>query len=183
MDAKTAVPDQTDDPMLFEALTQRPEIAWPTIILLVAAFAIFGLSTFAYVQGVLSLFWAILFNSIAAYLSFTPAHDASHNAVSTNRRLNEWVGRIATALLSPVPFFRTFRYVHMQHHRFTNDEAKDPDVYVGSGPRWLLPFKWATLDLSYFNYYFRASVFRERPKSERRELYLAFLFGAVGEGS
>jgi len=179
MDAKTLFPDQTDDPLLFEALTQRPKIAWPTVILLVAAFAIFGLSTFAYVEGALPLFWAILFNATAAYISFTPAHDASHNAVSTNRKLNEWVGRIATVLQSPVPFFRTFRYVHMQHHRFTNDETKDPDVYVCTGPRWLLPFKWATLDLNYFYYYFKSSVFMERPKSERRELYLASLFGVV----
>ena len=148
-------------------------------MLLVAAFAIFGLSTFAYMQGALSLFWAILLNTIAAYISFTPAHDASHNAVSTNRQLNEWVGRIATALQSPVPFFRTFRYIHMQHHRFTNDETKDPDVYAGTGPRWLLPFKWATLDLNYFYYYFKPSVFMKRPNSERRELYLAFLFGIV----
>ena len=171
--------DQSDDPVLFDALTQRPKVAWPTVILLVAAFAIFSLSTFAYVDGDLPLFWAILFNTAAAYISFTPAHEASHNAVSTNRRLNEWVGRIATVLQSPVPFFRTFRYIHMQHHRFTNDPTKDPDVYVSSGPRWLLPLKWATLDLGYFSFYFRPSVFMARPKSERRELYLAVLFGLL----
>ena len=179
MNAETLFPDQVDNPALFEALIQRPKIAWPTIMLLAAAYAIFGLSTFAYVEGGLPLIWAILFNTIAAYISFTPAHDASHNAVSTDRQLNEWVGRIATVLQSPVPFFRTFRYVHMQHHRFTNDATKDPDVYVSTGPRWLLPFKWATLDLSYFYYYFRSSVFMKRPKSERGELYLGFLFGIV----
>ncbi|MGI9288235.1 MAG: fatty acid desaturase, partial [Pseudomonadales bacterium] len=179
MTAKTLVPDQPDDPILFEALTQRPKIAWPTIMLLVAAFAIFGLSTFAYVEGALPLFWAILINATAAYISFTPAHDASHNAVSSNRQMNEWVGRIATVLQSPVPFFRTFRYIHMQHHRFTNDETRDPDFYVGTGTRWLLPFKWMTLDLNYFYYYFKTSVFMDRPKSERRELYLALFFGAV----
>lgn len=179
MTAQSLHPDQADDPILFEALTQRPKIAWPTIMLLVAAFAIFGLSTLAYLEGELSLFWAILFNATAAYITFTPAHDASHNAVSTNRQVNEWVGRIATVLQSPVPFFRTFRYVHMQHHRFTNDESKDPDMYVGTGSRWLLPFKWMTLDLNYFVYYFKPSVFMQRPKSELRELYLAALFGAA----
>ncbi len=178
MSAKNLLTDQTDDPVLFEALTQRPRVAWPTIILLIAAFALFGLSTFAYLQGALPLGWAIFFNTIAAYISFTPAHDASHNAVSTNRQLNEWVGRIATVLQSPVPFFRTFRYVHMQHHRFTNDETRDPDVYVGTGPRWLLPFKWVTLDFSYFHYYFK-SGFMKRPASERRELYFALVFGVL----
>ena len=168
---------QADDPILFEALTQRPKVAWPTIIVMVAAYALFGLSSYAYIEGQLPLFWAILLNTVAAYLSFTPTHEASHNAVSSNRRLNEWVGRIATALQSPVPFFRTFRYIHMQHHRFANDKNKDPDAYVGTGPAWLLPFKWATLDLSYFFYYFRPEVFRSRPASEKKELYLAILFG------
>lgn len=179
MNAVNHQPEHMDDPELFAALTQRPGIAWPTIMLLVAAFAIFGCSTFAYMEGALPLFWAILLNTIATYMSFTPAHDASHNAVSTKRQLNEWVGRVATVLQSPVPFFRTFRYIHMQHHRFTNDETKDPDVYVSTGPRWLLPFKWATLDLGYFSYYFRPSVFLGRPKSERTELCLACLFGIV----
>jgi len=169
----------TDDTALFSALTQRPEMAWPTVFLLVGAYIIFGVSTFAYVQGVLPLGWSILLNTIAAYMSFTPAHEASHNAVSTNRPVNEWVGRIATVLQSPVPFFRTFRYIHMQHHRFTNDETRDPDTYVAGGPWWLRPFKWATLDLNYFVYYFRPSVFMQRPRSERRELYVACLFGTA----
>ena len=171
--------DQADDLILFEVLSQRPTVAWPTVVLLGAAFALFVSSTFAYLQGGLSIFWAILLNATAAYISFTPAHDASHNAVSTNRQLNEWVGRLATVMQSPVPFFRTFRYIHMQHHRFTNEANKDPDAHLGAGPRWLLPFKWATLDLNYFHYYFKPSVFMDRPKSERRELYLGLLFGAV----
>ena len=179
MTTKTLPSDQIDDPELFKALARKPNIAWPTIALLVAAFVIFGLSTSAYVAGSLSLFWAIKLNTIASYMSFTPAHDASHSAVSSNRQLNEWVGRIATVLQSPAPIFRSFRYIHMQHHKFTNDEVKDPDMHVTSGPRWLLPFRWATLDLGYLNFYLRPSVFMKRPKSERRELYLAFLFGAV----
>ena len=51
-------------------------------------------------------------------------------------------------MLSPVPFFRMFRYIHMQHHRFTNDGERDPDHYAGRGSKWLLPLRWATLDLS-----------------------------------
>ena len=32
----------TDDTALFSALTQRPEMAWPTVFLLVGAYIIFG---------------------------------------------------------------------------------------------------------------------------------------------
>jgi len=179
MTAQTSSSHQADDLTLFKALTQRPKIAWPTILLLIASFALFSLSTIAYAAGLLSLFWAILINTVAAYLSFTPAHDASHGAVSSNRELNDWVGRLATVLQSPVPFFRTFRYLHMQHHRFTNDETKDPDVYVSTGPNWLLPLKWATLDFNYLYCYLRPSVLMKRPSIERREIFLALIFGAL----
>ena len=179
MTAQTSSSHQADDLTLFKALIQRPKIAWPTILLLIASFALFSLSTIAYAAGLLSLFWAILINTIAAYLSFTPAHEASHGAVSSNRELNDWVGRLATVLQSPVPFFRTFRYLHMQHHRFTNDKTKDPDVYVSTGPAWLLPLKWATLDCNYLYCYLKPSVLMKRPSSERREMFLALIFGAL----
>ena len=179
MQAGAGMTDQSDDPALFKTLSQRPKVAWPTIALLFLAYGIFGGSTFAYVQGDLPLLWAIALNTLAAYISFTPTHEASHHGVSSNHQLNDWVGRIATALQSPVPFFRAFRYIHMQHHRFTNDKAKDPDVYVGTGPWWLLPFKWLSLDLSYLYFYSRPSVFPKRPKAERLDLLGAFVFGAV----
>ena len=170
---------QADNLELFKSLTKRPNIAWPTLFVLVAAFVCYGISIAGYLRGVLPLPWAITISTIAAYLSFTTGHEATHNSISTNRQLNDWVGRISTLLQSPVPFFRTFRFIHMQHHRFTNDETKDPDVYVSRGPRWLWPIRWATLDLNYLIYYFQPSVFSTRPKSERKELYFALLFGAV----
>lgn len=168
-----------DDPELFKKLIQKPRIAWPTVILLVAAFAIFSLSTFAYVTGTLSLFWAMLLNTIASYMAFPVAHDATHSAVSTNRRLNDWAGRAAMLLLEPGPFFPVFRLIHMQHHRFTNDKERDPDAYTGTGPAWLLPFKWLTLDYIYFKIYLSSDVFKRRPKRERREFYFAVLFVVV----
>ena len=120
-----------DDLELFKKLKQRPKVAWPTVALLVAAFVIFGLSTYAYVAGTLALGWAMLLNVIASYLAFPVAHDATHSAVFANRRLNDWAGRLSMLLLEPGPFFPVFRFIHMQHHRFTNDPEKDPDVYSG----------------------------------------------------
>lgn len=90
---------------LFKVLIQKPNVAWPTILLLAAAYTIFGLSTFAYIGGALSLFWVIMFNATASYLAFTVAHDASHSAVCSNRRWNDWAGRAGMALLEPTPVF------------------------------------------------------------------------------
>ena len=167
---------QTDDPELFKKLIRKPQVAWPTVILLFAAFTLFGVSTYAYVGGTISLFWAMLLNTIASYMAFPVAHDATHSAVFSNRKVNDWVGRFAMLLLEPGPFFQVFRLIHMQHHRFTNDKEKDPDAYTGTGPAWVLPFRWLTLDYIYFKIYLSAEVFKKRPKRERREFYLAVLF-------
>ena len=79
-------------------------------------------------------------------------------------------------LLEPGPFFPVFRFIHMQHHRFTNDPLKDPDVYSGTGPKWLLPFKWLTLDVIYFKNYLAPDIFKKRSKKEQYEFYFAVLF-------
>lgn len=168
--------DQADDTELFKKLIQKPRIAWPTVMLLIAAFAVFGVSTHAYFTGALPLGWAMLINSIASYIAFPVAHEATHSAVCANRRVNDWTGRIAMTLLEPGPFFQVFRFIHMKHHRFTNHREKDPDVYSGTGPTWLLPFKWLTLDYIYFKTYLSPEVFKKRPKSERREFYFSVLF-------
>ena len=166
----------TDDIELFKKLLQKPKVAWPTIFLLVAALAIFALSSYAYLADMLGLGWAMLFNVIASYLAFPVAHDATHSAVCSNRKTNDWVGRIALLLLEPGPFFPVFRFIHMKHHRFTNDPDKDPDVYSGTGPKWLLPFRWLTLDVIYFKTYLAPDAFKKRPKKERLKFYFAVFF-------
>lgn len=176
MSQKTPENHNIDNHELFKVLIQKPRIAWPTLILLVAAFALFGASTFTYITGALPLVWAMLINAIASYLAFPMAHDATHSTVFTNRKMNDWAGRLAMLLLEPGPFFQVFRFIHMKHHKFTNDSEKDPDAYCGTGPRWALPFKWLTLDIIYFKIYLSSDTFQKRPKSERREFYLAVLF-------
>ena len=170
--------DQADDILLFKKLIQKPRIAWPTVALLAVAVTIFVLSTTTYVADALPLGWAILINSIASYMSFTVAHDAAHNSIFANKRMNDWAGRFSIILLEPGPFFQVFRFVHMKHHRFTNDREKDPDAYCGMGPRLSLPFRWLTLDFIYFKTYLSSDVFRKRPENERREFYFSLLFAA-----
>ena len=47
--------DHADDNELFKKLIQKPRIAWPTVMLLIAAFTIFCVSIVSYVSGVLPL--------------------------------------------------------------------------------------------------------------------------------
>ena len=178
MDSEAVDTGQPDDPALFKpyAANAPRSLGQPCCFLLLPL-AFLGHQQLPMSKARCRWLGLSLCNSIAAYISFTPTHEASHHTVSANHQLNEWVGRVATVLQSPVPFFRSFRYLHMQHHRFTNDETKDPDIYVATGPRWLLPFKWLSLDLNYLYFYLRPSVFWTRPKGERRELYAAIVFG------
>ena len=179
MMAQAMTTDQKDNEAYFKSLRQRPIIAWPTIVLLVAAYVLFIFTTYAYVQGALSLAWAIGLNSVASYMSFAVVHEASHRAISIHSRLNDWIGRIGMLLLEPAPLLPVFRQVHMQHHRFTNDPIKDPDAQLSMGLPWVIPFKWMIFDLFYFKHYLKPEVINKRPKKERIELYLAISFAVL----
>ena len=167
---------QADDPELFMSLIRRPVIAWPILALLAFAYSIFGISTFAYLTQGLPLIWAMVLNAAASYMAFTVAHEATHSSVSSNQRVNDWAGRAGMLLLEPGPFFVLFRFIHMQHHKFTNDHEKDPDTYCARGPAWLLPIRWLTIDFIYFSNYLKNENFRKRPKREKREFALSVLF-------
>lgn len=82
---------------------------------------------------------------------FTPMHDAAHGSVFNNaggmRWANGLVGRIACLPFGP---YVAFRYIHLQHHKHTNHDGLDPDMYSGRGTSWLLPLRWLTQDLHYY---------------------------------
>ena len=68
--------------------------------------------------------------AMCVFVLFTPMHDAAHRAVAKQHKwLNELVGRLcAYTFAAP---FDTFRFVHLDHHKYTNDPVKDPDYWSG----------------------------------------------------
>lgn len=157
-----------------------PEVAWPTVGLLVAGIGLWTASTLAYLGGASAWWIAIPVNAVASYLLFTVAHDAGHHSASSRPRLNRWMGRLAMPFFAPHASFPTWRFIHMQHHRFTNHhDGSDPDAYTMGGPRWQWPLRWVTIDLWYMVFY--APKLRARPRSEQREelLTLAVLAGGT----
>jgi fatty acid desaturase len=156
-----------------------PAISIPALGILVGGLALWWASTLAYIGGVWPWPVSTLLNAVASYVLFTVAHDASHHSLSSSAAANNWLGRIATAFFAPHAGFRTWRYIHMQHHRFTNhDDGSDPDHYTNRGPAWQAPLRWLTIDLWYMVFYLpRVS---SRPRGERVELALtwAVIFGA-----
>jgi fatty acid desaturase len=133
---------------------KAPRVAWPTLALLVGALVVWsvGLAT-----------GSIASSALGAYVAFTPLHEAAHRSLCRARWVNEVVGRVAAIpLLGPFP---AVRYLHLEHHKHTNDPDRDPDHWSGRGPAWLLPLRWLTQDLHYYAVYLR----RSRPWRERIE--------------
>lgn len=146
-------------------ILKAPSVAWPTLVLALGAFAAWVTSGALFLTGV-SPWWASLtVSAIAAFACFTPMHDASHQSIMRAKLPNEAIGRLcAIPLLAP---FTAFRFLHLRHHRHTNDEHEDPDFWSGRGPWPILPLRWLTQDFHYYAFYF--ARWSERPAAERRE--------------
>ena len=162
---------------LLKAQLKVPTVAWPTLLLFTGSIALWSAAVWAVTVGALAMAWGTLGATVALHGLFTVMHDASHYSISRYRWLNEVVGRICgTAFLRA---FVGFRFVHLAHHKHTNDPVRDPDTWSGKGPTWQLPFRWATQDVVYRRFYHRH--WRTRPKAERLEVVAISVveFGAI----
>ncbi len=158
----------------FRALTTIPVFAPVSVGLIVLAYLLFAVSSYFYLEG--SLHWSVmmLLNGIAIYGAFTPLHDATHRTLSGNRFINDLFGTIACFALLPGITTRIYRYLHLEHHRFSGDKHKDPDEPFVSAPPWLLPFVLAAPDVLWTIWYLRH--WSERPWSERLEFAAGIAF-------
>lgn len=173
---KGLVIDSEDE---FRRLMQRPTFAWPTIFLTVGIVAVFVAATALALRGTIPIWLAVTLNTCCSYAAYTVLHEASHGLISTHRAVNDNLGRIGMLMVSITPFFRAYRFLHMTHHRFTNDPVKDPDYFCGAGPAWLLPVRWMVMDTAYVKTYFLPGHYDSRPREERVEFWLSIAFAAV----
>ncbi len=101
-----------------------PDIAWPTLI-----FAAVTLTAYLSVPLLTwrhPTLWTVPLTSVAIYANFTAMHEAAHRAVSAKHRwLNEALGHVTAMVVFQSPF-KAFRYIHLEHHKYTNDPEKDP---------------------------------------------------------
>ena len=161
----------------FKELMQLPVWAPMEIALGMGAFALFYLGTSLYIAGHIHFLVMLLINSTAIYASFTPLHDATHRSVSSHRKLNDLIGTLCCLLLLPGITTRVYRYLHLEHHRYAGNPARDPDELFVSASPLFLPLVLAGLDVHWSIWYFKH--WRSRPRSERVEFAagLAFYIG------
>lgn len=145
-----------------------PEIAWPTIGLFFVTLAVWVLSVWSTLTGVLPIWLTIPVNAAVSFVMFTVLHDASHHAMGRGDRINEWFGRLSMPFVVAWASFGLFRYIHIEHHRNTNEGiGADPDAWASAGPSWQQPLRWLTIDFWYAVIYLRNA--RHRPLTEVTE--------------
>jgi beta-carotene hydroxylase len=158
-------------------LKSAPPVAWPTVILFVICVSILGLVWYACMAQGVSLWAGMLINGVTAYFLFSVVHDSSHNAVSRNKLLNEALGRIGLIYFAPLAPMDVARYIHMSHHKHTNDPERDPDAF-GHKLDWLFPLRWLNFDYFYAKWFFQKGGDFARRKYTAVALYAAFILGS-----
>ncbi|MEW6734271.1 MAG: fatty acid desaturase [Acidobacteriota bacterium] len=160
-----------------KAYLSMPKVAWPTLFLALGCLSLWITSLLLSLKGTIPMTLGLVLAAVCAFISFTPMHDSAHRTLARIRWLNEVMGRVcALVLMFPFP---ALRYVHLEHHRHTNDAVKDPDLWSGSGSVWLLPLRWFTQDIHYCLFYLKQV--RQRPTAEYIEILftLALLWTSV----
>jgi fatty acid desaturase/ferredoxin-NADP reductase len=144
-----------------------PRLAVPTLGIYSAALAVFVVSTIGYIQGWVPAWITIPVNATVTFVMFTVVHDAIHYAISTTRWVNRLVGRLAWALVVPILSFPSYAFIHLEHHRHSNDDANDPDAWASHSRWWQMPLRWPFPELFYSGFILR--TLRSRPKPEVAE--------------
>jgi ring-1,2-phenylacetyl-CoA epoxidase subunit PaaE len=153
--------------VLCNASEPIPKLALPTIGLYLGALTVFILSTTAGIAGWVWIGATIAANTAVIFAMFSVTHEAVHCLISSRRWVNALVGRLAFVFVSPTASFPEFRFIHLSHHKYVNDDDNDPDAYASRASTWRLLFHWPAAELFYLAYYFRR--WRSRPTAEYGE--------------
>ncbi|WP_433786133.1 fatty acid desaturase [Actinomycetospora sp. CA-101289] len=148
-----------------------PAVAWPTVALWAGSLALWLGATalaLAALDGSVSRWWLVASvpaHALVTFTMFTVLHEATHHAAGRLRGVNEVLGRLAVPFVVAWATFPLVRYIHIEHHRHTNEDVLlDPDAWVEGGPVWQRPLRWLAIDGWYFRFY--GPRMRRRPRGE-----------------
>ena len=129
------------------ALSTRSDAAgWRRLAVHVALLAATGTLVWL-ARGTLWLWPAMLAHGVVLVFLFAPLHETIHRTAFASRTANEAVASVLGALiLLPHEYFRAF---HFEHHRFTQDPARDPELAVPK-PATFGQWLWAASGLPYW---------------------------------
>lgn len=113
-------------------------------LILIAYVGVFG-GMALYYYGSISLWIVYPIMGFAFYTAFTPLHDSTHRAISSNNLLNDILGTISGFILFPMSNAVGYRYLHLAHHRYVGDKDLDPDELMVAIPTKYFPFGYLLL--------------------------------------
>ena len=85
--------------------------------------------------------WIVLLILLQTHLFtgiFITAHDAMHGTVSSNKKINQFIGGLCATLFAFNLYSRLYRK-HHDHHRYVATES-DPDFHEGNFVQWYFSF-------------------------------------------
>lgn len=158
-----------------------PTVAWATVALFVATLVIGVASSLAWFNGSLATLPTIVLNAAVCFVMFTVLHDASHHSVGSSDLANEILGRLSMLFVSAAAPFSVLRYIHIEHHRNTNehDDGRDPDAWCSEGPAWQQPLRWCLMDIRYLAFWFKRAHTRPRAELVETVLTLSSFIGVL----
>ena len=115
-----------------------------------------------------------------SYTAFTPLHDSTHRAVSSNNFLNDLLGTLSGFILFPMSNAIGYRYLHLAHHRYVGDKQLDPDEPLVAIPTKYFPLGYLSLLFPDFiwAHWLIAKVWKRTPVRTRINV-LSMIFGNV----
>jgi len=147
-----------------------------TLLLLAAQWTLVVVNAVLYAAHPLPLWAHMGITLLAIHLAFTIWHEAAHGTIANRRWLNDAAG-ILGMLPYTTPYYMQ-RHIHLEHHKYLNEEGRDPNLIYAGGPFWQLPVR-----------YFRAfgyakSVLAQDPRTPRMRrsdtFFLALVAAAFG---
>ena len=132
-------------------------LSWPAVILFLIGSLTFGLTSFFAINGNIPFLLATLINGVCLYFFFSLLHESIHETVSTNKLVNDLLGRISLFLLVPLAPLEIARWIHLNHHGHTTCD-NDPDNFMHHGKWWVLPLRWANFDVYYISIFVKEWV-------------------------
>jgi fatty acid desaturase len=120
-------------------LARAPRIAWPTVLLFIAAFGLWLFAFAGHAAGLIPWWAALVLGFLAVYSLYMVMHEAAHASLTSSRIANFIFGSLAAlAYFSP---YSIYRQAHLNHHAHTNEPDNDPDFYSSKSPHlrhWLV---------------------------------------------
>jgi beta-carotene hydroxylase len=159
-------------------------VAWPTVLLAAGIVGAFALVCTLGAMRIIPLWLGLILNTLILYADQTPLHEACHGNIAGRDSkwlwLNHLVGYACGAIL--LHEYKAFRYMHLAHHRDTNNEEIDPDHWVAVQGPFKILFRCLTIVFWYQRYFWRHIAFHAhipgmRPLTIHIVIAYAILYG------